>query len=111
MKGRISLEGLSLGVHLGRTERERLFLSAVDVSVRLESELPDPPEAQLDYDAVCAALAPLSDGSFELIEDLARAILEKLRLLEAPGRWTVAVRKHTPPTSLGVRAAVFEVEE
>ncbi len=106
-EGLLRLSGIELGVVIGVLPEERMFprLVKVDVECRGGWAPGDPP--LVDYRSVAGAVGAHAGSAFDLIEDLAGALLASLRPL-APGcEWTVTVGKPCPPVTPRAGEASF----
>lgn len=102
----LSIDELSVPVHLGVTEDERRYATTVSVWVKLFYSFPPDAVRQddaeyLDYDHICHALLSCAGSqSFQLLEFLTSALYAEIRGL-APDGVGVWIRVHKPlPLSL-----------
>jgi dihydroneopterin aldolase len=105
---RLVLEDIELSVVLGMLPAERISPRLAFVSVECEGE-PSPGGLLADYRDVVAAVAALEGSAFGPVEDLATAVLEKVRQLRPDASWTVSVSKPLPGLPLRLRRASVTV--
>ncbi|MDH3590442.1 MAG: dihydroneopterin aldolase [Planctomycetota bacterium] len=114
MTDRISIEGLRLRAVIGVHEHERAQRQTVVVDLRLETDLEragrsDDLADAPDYDALTRTVAAhVEASSFQLVEALARSILEVV--FEAAPRVTAAwVRVEKPEALARARTVAIEM--
>lgn len=105
---RLVLEDIELSVFLGMLPAERISPRLAMVTVECEGE-PSPGGMLADYRDVAGAVAALEGAAFGPVEELAAAVLEKVRTLRPDASWTVSVSKPFPDLPLRLRRASVTV--
>jgi dihydroneopterin aldolase len=110
MTARASMEiqGMVLRLRLGILPVEKVCER--DVPVDLKWTGTHAGGAPFDYTAVTRTASRFSGSGFDLIEDLAEALLAALASEFPAGTWTVSVRKPWPPVDPPVECVTFTLE-
>jgi dihydroneopterin aldolase len=104
----LELQGLVLRLRLGVLPVEKI--SERDVPVDLSWTGPHAGGAPFDYTDVIRTASRFSGACFDLVEDLAEALLGALTAEFPAGTWRVRVRKPWPPVHPPVECVVFTLE-
>jgi len=104
----LEIRGLVLRLGLGILDEERLCER--DVPVDLAWSGPHRGGAPFDYSEVVRAASSLQGSGFDLVEDVAGALLDLLRTRFPSGSWKVTVRKPWPPVEPRAECVSFTLE-